>query len=199
MFSLRELEDVTRKPDLVFVNIFSFIQLPFISSTPSMKTPHNGVWNLFKNNKNTRKTPLLALFLLLAFKIKEYYKEQIVKTYEKQRISDWRKLLFGHSDVLSQWAPLQTLQISKWASLSWFEERMEGSGRWGGSVIKFFSCWEGRSFEGGTHLGRDNLSDNYGMSIGLWMHYSSINWLTCCTVDSFSWLFLLLLLLLLLL
>ena len=165
-----------------------------------MKTPQNSVWNLFKNNKNTRKTPLLAVFLLLAFRNKEYYKEHIVKTYyEKQRISDWRKLLFGHSDILSQWAPLQTLQISKWASLSWFEERMEGSGRWGGSVIKFFNCWEGRSFEGGTHLGRDNLSDNYGMSIGFWMHYSSFNWLTCCTVYSFTWLFLLLLLLLLLL
>ena len=34
-----------------------------------------------------------------------------------------------------------------------------------GAFIKFFSCEEGRSFEGGVHLGRDPLSDNYGLLI----------------------------------
>ena len=33
-------------------------------------------------------------------------------------------------------------------------------GRW--ALIKFFSCREGRSFEGGIHSGRGAVSDNYG-------------------------------------
>ena len=32
---------------------------------------------------------------------------------------------------------------------------------WGGRPF----CEEGRSFEGGVHLGRDTLSDNYGTDI----------------------------------
>ena len=31
-----------------------------------------------------------------------------------------------------------------------------------GALIKFFSCEEGHSFEGGVHLGRGAYSDNYG-------------------------------------
>ena len=41
--------------------------------------------------------------------------------YKKQRIYDWRKLLVRHSYKISEWTPLQTLRISKWAPLSWFE------------------------------------------------------------------------------
>ena len=40
--------------------------------------------------------------------------------YKKQRISDWRKLLLCHSYKLSEWTPLETLQIFKWVPLSWF-------------------------------------------------------------------------------
>ena len=32
-------------------------------------------------------------------------------------------------------------------------------------LIKFFSCEEGHSFKGGVHLGRGDLSDNYGKPV----------------------------------
>ena len=71
---------------------------------------------------------------------------------KKQIKSDRRKLLFRHPYKLSERVPLQTLQISEWALLSWFEE----------ALIKFFSCKEGRSLQEGVHLGRGAVSDNYG-------------------------------------
>ena len=45
----------------------------------------------------------------------------------------------------------------------------EGGGRSfkPGHSLNFFSCKEGRSFEGGIHLGRGAVSDNYGSAAWL--------------------------------
>ena len=79
--------------------------------------------------------------------------------YKKQRISEWRKLLFRYSYKLSEWAPLLTLQISKWVPLSLFEVGAHLS--WDAHYIS--SCEERCSFKGGGYLGRGALWDNYCM------------------------------------
>ena len=40
---------------------------------------------------------------------------------------------------------------------------LRGTLIYAGALIKLFSCEEGRSFEGGVHLGRNALSDNCGI------------------------------------
>ena len=65
--------------------------------------------------------------------------------------------------IFTNWVTLQALQISKWAPCSLFE----GSTDLSQALIKFFSCKQGRSFEGGVHLGQAAPSDNYGNQINL--------------------------------